>query len=317
MVIVERVTRQFGDTVAVDDISFSVAEGENFILLGTSGCGKTTTLRLINKLITPTSGSIQVNGADINQQSEIQLRRGIGYVLQNNSLFPHYTVAENIATVPRLLKWSKLNIENRVTELLNKLKLDANLYRNTYPHQLSGGQQQRVNIARALAADPPLLLMDEPFGALDTITRAGIRKEFKELDEFKKKTIIMVTHDVQEAFELGDRICLMDGGRIMQVGTPHELLSNPANDFVCKFLDNQRLQLTFQTTKLSELWCFFENETIQDLKNTLDPEDSIWAAMEELNEKDTAIKIIKDGTAKHVSWEGLMRSYYHYKQQRA
>ena len=226
MITARHLTKSFGPVKAVDNVSFEIKEGENLVLLGTSGCGKTTTLKMINRLIEPSAGRISVNGVDINDQSPEALRRGIGYVLQHNSLFPHYTVAENIAVVPQLLQWDKKRIKERTEALLIKLNLPPDKYLSVYPHQLSGGQQQRVNIARALAADPPVLLMDEPFGALDTITRTSISKEFSEIDEFMRKTIVMVTHDVQEAFLMGDRICLMREGRIVQIGKPLELLFN-------------------------------------------------------------------------------------------
>src|SRR5476649_1266002 len=255
MIKVEQLTKSFCGIKAVDGISFEVAEGENLILLGTSGCGKTTTLKMINRLIEPTSGDIFIDGKNIFEQSPEILRRGIGYVLQNNGLFPHYTVAENIAIVPQLLKWDKKRTENRVSELLKKLHLNTS-YLNVYPNELSGGQQQRVGLARALVADPPVLLMDEPFGALDNVTRSKIHAEFKALDELKSKTIIMVTHDVQEAFELGDRICLMDKGKIVQNGTPAELLFHPKNDFVRGFLKEQRLQLEFRALRLNDIWEF-------------------------------------------------------------
>jgi len=229
MIKVDGVSKHFGKVNAVDDITFEVQEQENMILLGTSGCGKTTTLKMINRLIEPTSGNIFINGKNIADEQAETLRRSIGYVLQNNGLFPHYTVAENIAIVPQLLNWDKKKTEKRVTELMEKLHLSAD-YRNVYPNELSGGQQQRVGLARALVSDPPVLLMDEPFGALDNVTRANIHEEFKALDELKRKTIIMVTHDVQEAFELGDRICLMDKGKIIQSGTlPICCLNRPMN----------------------------------------------------------------------------------------
>src|SRR6201997_4147619 len=248
MIKVEHLSKHFGAVKAVDDISFDVKEHENLILLGTSGCGKTTTLKMLNRLIEPTNGSIQINGLDILKQEPEELRRGIGYVLQNTGLFPHYTVAENIAIVPQLLKWDAKRIESRIAELIEKLHLSPDQLK-AYPNELSGGQQQRVGLARALIADPPILLMDEPFGALDNITRSKIQAEFKELEELKKKTIVMVTHDVQEAFTLGDRICLMDRGKIIQIGTPAELLFKPVNDFVRNFLDSQRLQLEFMAIK--------------------------------------------------------------------
>lgn len=234
MISVRSLTKHFGKVKAVDDISFEVAEQETLILLGTSGSGKTTTLKMLNRLIEPTSGSIFINQQNILEQKPEVLRLGIGYVLQNIGLFPHYTVEQNISIVPQLLKWDKKRTAHRIHELLEKLHLSPSQL-HTYPAELSGGQQQRVGLARALAANPPVLLMDEPFGALDNVTKAKIRKEFKELDELKKKTIIMVTHDVQEAFELGDQICLMDAGKIVQLGKPTELLFKPKNKFVKDF----------------------------------------------------------------------------------
>lgn len=252
MIKAERLVKKFGSSTAVNSISFDVEEGENLILLGTSGCGKTTTLRMVNRLTEPDSGTIFLNGTDIRSQQPETLRRGIGYVLQNHGLFPHYTVAENIAIVPRLLKWESNKTGKRADELFEKLNLDPAI-KDKYPAALSGGQQQRVGLARSLMVNPPVLLMDEPFGALDNLTRISIRKEFRVLDELVKKTIIMVTHDVQEAFEMGDRICLMDKGEIMQIGTPEDLLFRPANKFVANFLDEQRLQLELKSVLLEEI----------------------------------------------------------------
>lgn len=295
MIKVEELSKSFGKVKAVDGISFEVAEGENLILLGTSGCGKTTTLKMINRLIEPTGGDIFINGQNILEQSPETLRRGIGYVLQNNGLFPHYTVAENIAVVPQLLKWDKTQITKRTNELIEKLHLDKE-YLNAYPKELSGGQQQRVGLARALVADPPVLLMDEPFGALDNVTRAKIHAEFKALDELKRKTIIMVTHDVQEAFELGDRICLMDKGKIIQSGTPAELLFKPANAFVKDFLKEQRLQLEFRAIKAPQL----PEGGVRDR--------SLWAALEQFK---------YDGSKKEnqAEFEELMSAFYQYKKE--
>ena len=207
---------------------------------------------MLNRLIEPDSGAISINGKSIHQQPIEKLRRGIGYVLQNTSLFPHYTVAENIGVVPNLLGFLPGQIRKRTAELMEKLHLTPDLA-NAFPSQLSGGQQQRAGLARALAANPPVLLMDEPFGALDNVTRAKIHTEFLELDELKLKTIVMVTHDVREAFELGDRICLMHEGRIVQEGKPADLLFKPANDFVRTFFDNQRRQLELTTLTISDL----------------------------------------------------------------
>ena len=276
MIRAENLVKKFGSATAVNGISFEVKEGENLILLGTSGCGKTTTLRMINRLIEPDAGTVYINGADIRDGEPEILRRGIGYVLQSHGLFPHYTVAENIAIVPRLLKWNKGDIQKRSDELFSKLNLEP-LLADMYPAALSGGQQQRVGLARSLMVNPPVLLMDEPFGALDNVTRTAIRKEFRELDELVKKTIIMVTHDVQEAFEMGDRICLMDKGEIKQIGTPAELLFYPANDFVKKFFDEQRLQLELKSVYIAELFPDYppgESISVWDEMNRLLQQDS-------------------------------------------
>jgi len=243
MIAVKNITKTFGSHKAVDNVSFSVKEGENLVFLGTSGCGKTTLLKMINRLLDPDSGEITIDGRPIAGERPEELRKKIGYVFQNNGLFPHYTIAENIAIVPNLLHWEKERTAQRVTELMEKLHLSPAQYRSSYPAALSGGQQQRVGIARALAANPPILLMDEPFGALDPITRAAVKKDFKELDELRSKTIILVTHDVQEAFELADRIFLMDKGRFIQDGTPDQLLFEPKDDYVRTFFDEQRFPL--------------------------------------------------------------------------
>jgi len=297
MIKVEHLGKHFGRVKAVDDISFDVNEHENMVLLGTSGCGKTTTLKMLNRLIEPTHGKVFINNKNILEQQPEILRRGIGYVLQNNGLFPHYTVGENIAIVPQLLKWDKKQTEHRVSELLEKLHLDRS-YLSAYPNELSGGQQQRVGLARALVADPPVLLMDEPFGALDNVTKAKIHAEFKALDELKKKTIIMVTHDVQEAFELGDRICLMDAGKIVQQGTPTDLLFKAKNKFVREFLEEQRLQLEFRSVTLRDIE--------KEIKG-FQPDQSVWAVLEKLKADNDDPK----------EFEQLITSFYQYKKQQA
>lgn len=278
MISVENISKSFNGIPAVKNISFEVKENETLVLLGTSGCGKTTTLRIINRLTEPDSGNIIINGKNVLSQQPDELRRGIGYVLQNHGLFPHYTTSENISIVPKLLNWDKEKIINRTNELLKKLQLSESTS-SAFQNELSGGQQQRIGLARALAANPPILLMDEPFGALDPITKADIHKEFKELDELKKKTIVLVTHDVQEAFELGDRICLMDKGEIMQIGTPFELLFTPANNYVKSFFDKHRLQLEFKSIQLSKVLNFFPLVQSSD-KSTLASSQSLWEAMD-------------------------------------
>jgi osmoprotectant transport system ATP-binding protein len=227
------VTKQYPNASrpAVDHASLSVEEGEFIVLLGPSGCGKTTLLKMVNRLHETTSGQIFVEGTEIHDISATELRRRIGYVIQATGLFPHMTIAENIATVPRLLKWDAKKIEQRIDELLTLVGLPID-YRVRYPNQLSGGEQQRVGIARALAADPRILLMDEPFGAIDAITRARLQRELREIQQRLRKTILFVTHDVEEALLLADRILVMRDGKMVQLATPLEMVTHPANDFV-------------------------------------------------------------------------------------
>jgi osmoprotectant transport system ATP-binding protein len=251
---VTNLRKSFGPTAVVRDISFAVGAGETLVLLGPSGCGKTTLLKLLNRLIEPDGGTVEINGRDVRDQRPEALRRGMGYVIQQVGLLPHYTVAENIAVVPKLLGHVPQAIAERTAALLTRLHLPPERYAGQLPQQLSGGQQQRVGLARALAADPPIILMDEPFGALDPITRASIRREFRELEELKNKTVVLVTHDVAEAFELADRIMLLDAGQIQQLGTPRELLFRPANDFVRRFFAAERLALQLRTLTLGDIW---------------------------------------------------------------
>lgn len=278
MIVAENISKRFNGLPAVTDLSFTIREGETMVLLGTSGCGKTTTLRMINRLIEPSSGTILIGNLKSTDISAEVLRRSMGYVLQHHGLFPHYTVGENIAIVPKLLKWDKQRIADRVAELMHKFRLPAD-YVSALPSELSGGQSQRVGLARALAANPPILLMDEPFGALDTITRRAIRKSFIDLDEFKRKTIVLVTHDVEEAFELGDQICLMDQGKMVQCGTPQELLFYPTNDLVKHFFDQQRLQLEWKFIKLHQLWTFLPSSEFQD-EGMITYSSNLWDTME-------------------------------------
>ena len=254
MIEFRNVTKVYGDSdTAVSNISFQVGEGEVFGLIGTSGCGKTTTLKMINRLVEPTAGEIQLAGTDVTQRPPEQLRRRIGYVIQSIGLFPHYTVRENVEVVPTLLEWDKDRISRRSNELLELVGLDPGTYGERMPDALSGGQQQRVGLARALAGDPEVMLMDEPFGALDPLTREHIRTEFKSLLQKIRKTVVLVTHDVFEAFDLCDRICLMDDGRVRQTGTPKELLFEPADKFVQSFFDHHRMQLEMMSVTVGEI----------------------------------------------------------------
>ena len=226
---------------AVDQLSFEVPGGEICVFVGPSGCGKTTTMRMVNRLIEPTSGEIRIDGRPNTAIDPVELRRGIGYVIQQVGLFPHRTVADNIATVPGLLAWDRRRITQRVDELLALVGLEPELYRERYPAELSGGQQQRVGVARAMAADPPLMLMDEPFGAVDPIARDRLQNEFLQIQARVRKTIIFVTHDVDEAIKMGDRIAILDqGGRLAQFDTPERLLTTPASPFVASFVGADR-----------------------------------------------------------------------------
>lgn len=242
MVRFEHVTKIYeGENKAVDDLSLEISEGELVVFIGPSGCGKTTTLKMVNRLEDVTSGTIYVNGRDIDKVNPVKLRRDIGYVIQSIGLMPHMSVAENIATVPKLLGWPGKKIRSRVDELLEMAKLPPKKYRWRFPDQLSGGQRQRVGVLRALAADPPVILMDEPFGALDPISRNVLQEELLELQKKVQKTIIFVTHDMDEALKMADRIVLMRQGRIEQLGTPGELQNNPATEFVRNFIGEDRL----------------------------------------------------------------------------
>jgi len=239
MIELSNVSKLFGQTLAVDAISLAVQTGELCVLVGTSGCGKSTTLRMINRLIAHSAGSIRIDGRDIEQIDPQQLRRGIGYAIQNTGLFPHWTVARNIAVVPRLLGWPAGRIRQRVEELLQLLELAPAEFAGKYPHQLSGGQAQRVGVARALAGDPDILLMDEPFGALDPITRESLQNELLRIQSQVRKTIVFVTHDMDEALKLANRIVVMDKGRIVQQDSPQALLAKPVNAFVENLLGGQ------------------------------------------------------------------------------
>ena len=243
-----------GQSHAVRGLSFKVQEGETLILLGPSGCGKTTTLKMINRLIEMTSGSILVKGKDISQEDAVSLRRTMGYVIQNIGLFPHMTVNDNVGIVPRLLGWDKERRRKRIDELLELVGLSSSDFGHRYPAELSGGQQQRIGVARALASDPPVVLLDEPFGALDPITREQLQGEFKKLKKRLKKTMVFVTHDIFEAVTLGDRICLMKDGELAQIGTPKEIVTQPANRFVEDFLGQHRYQLRLTLSSLKELF---------------------------------------------------------------
>ncbi|MCZ7458790.1 ABC transporter ATP-binding protein [Streptomyces sp. WMMC940] len=253
MIRFEHVTKRYPDgTTAVDDLSFEVAAGELVTLVGPSGCGKTTTMKMVNRLIEPTEGRIFMDGEDISIVDPVQLRRRIGYVIQQVGLFPHKTVLENTATVPRLLGWKRARGRERAAELLDLVGLDPRVYGDRYPEQLSGGQRQRVGVARALAADPPVLLMDEPFGAVDPVVRERLQSEFLKLQARVRKTVLFVTHDIEEAVRLGDRIAVYGQGRIEQFGAPAAVLGAPATPYVADFVGTDRGLKRLSVTPVEE-----------------------------------------------------------------
>ncbi|WP_313590598.1 osmoprotectant ABC transporter ATP-binding protein OsmV [Pantoea septica] len=245
MIKLENLTKTFTQKngtsmTAVDNVSLHVPQGEMCVLLGPSGCGKTTSLKMINRLIPSTSGKIYINGEDTSTQDTVTLRRNIGYVIQQIGLFPNMTIEENITVVPRMLGWDKKRCRERATELMSMVALDPAKFLHRYPREMSGGQQQRIGVIRALAADPPVLLMDEPFGAVDPINREAIQNEFLDMQRQLKKTVMLVSHDIDEALKLGDRIAVFGQGKIVQCASPDELLASPKNDFVGSFVGQDR-----------------------------------------------------------------------------
>ena len=253
MVIFENASKSFGNNVVIENLSLSISRGQFAVLIGPSGCGKTTSLRMINRLIEPTEGSIFVDGQDVSKINPVELRRRIGYVIQQVGLFPNMTIEQNIEVVPKLLKWSKEKRRARVSELLEMVGMEPSQYRGRYPSELSGGQQQRVGVLRALAVAPPLLLMDEPFGALDPITRETLQDELKKLQVDLGITIVFVTHDIDEAVKLADTIILMKDGKVIQAAPPEELLANPAGDFVREFIGKKRLKQNYDVDLVREI----------------------------------------------------------------
>ncbi len=252
MITFSSVSKYFEKTAAVNNLSVDFEHGSISVIIGPSGCGKTTTMKMINRLIDPDNGEIKLDGKSIFDYNLVELRRSIGYVIQETGLFPHYTVYDNIAVVPRLLRWDNTRIQNRVYELLDLVTLNET-YSNKYPSQLSGGERQRVGLARALAADPDILLMDEPFGAIDPINRLTLQDVLLEIQEEIKKTIIFVTHDINEAIKLGDKIAIMDRGNLVQYDTPDIILTDPADEFVEELLGHDRNVKALSLIKTREL----------------------------------------------------------------
>jgi len=286
MIRLESLTKRWGDgQVAVDSLDLEVTDGEICMLVGPSGCGKTTTLKMINRLIEPTSGRIFLGGDDVTGSDPVELRRRIGYVIQQVGLFPHLNVAANVATVPRLLGWDKGRIRARVDELLGLVGLDPARYRDRYPHQLSGGQRQRVGVARALGVDPPVLLMDEPFGAVDPIARGRLQQEFLRLQAAVAKTVVFVTHDLEEAVRVGDRIAVLrEGGVLEQYASPAEVLGRPATEFVADFVGEDRglmrLGVTpVEVSALDQPVTVTPGTPLDDARRAMEGASAEWAAV--------------------------------------
>lgn len=299
MIKFENVTKRYGDKLAVDDVSFNIEEGETFVLIGPSGCGKTTTLKMINRLISLSNGYIYFKNNPISEYPIYEMRWDIGYVLQQIALFPHMTIKENIAQVPQMKKWSAKDIDARIDELMDMVGLEPKQFKDRLPAELSGGQQQRVGVVRALAADPPVILMDEPFSALDPISREKLQDDLVDLQKKIKKTIVFVTHDIQEALKLGDRICLLREGRVEQIGTPDEFMSRPDNDFVREFigdLNNYRIQQVALEEVVKEISPLEDDENL-DVPE-LSGNASLHDAFTHLAESDSVIVVTAQGKKK-------------------
>jgi osmoprotectant transport system ATP-binding protein len=279
MIRFEQVSKKYPNgTFAVKSLDLQIKKGEFFVLIGPSGSGKTTTLKMINRLIDLSEGWVWINEKKISDYDINELRWNIGYVLQQIALFPQMTIAENIAVVPELKNWSKDKVAARVNDLLKMVGLDPNEYRNRKPSELSGGQQQRIGVIRALAADPEIILMDEPFSALDPFSREKLQDDLLEIQQKLKKTIVFVTHDMQEAMKLGDRICLMKEGKIVQVGTPHEFLTNPTNDFAREFVGSRKLSI-----HLNELITQFPEGLLPTVTKTISSTTPLDEVLEQLS----------------------------------
>ena len=288
MIEVSGLTKKYNGKKVVDEVSFRVSEGGTLILLGTSGSGKSTTLKMLNRLIEPDSGSISINDQNILLNKPEEIRKKIGYVIQNIGLFPHYTVAENIATVPKLLGWGDAEIKKKTDELLNMTGLDTQL-KGRYPHEL--------------AAAPPVVLLDEPFGALDPLTRTQIQREFMSIEALRNKTMVLVTHDVSEAVTLGGHICLLDQGKVQQLGTPQELIFRPHNDFVKRFFDGHRFTLELQVLRLKDILKQMDSQGLRE-------EMTVLEVLEILESNDESLKIIKNDVLDAVPPQDILKHVF-------
>ncbi len=295
MIRLERVIKIYTDgTEAVREVSLEVGKGELCVLLGPSGCGKTTTMKMINRLISATSGKIYIDGMDNTSIDENELRRNIGYAIQDLGLFPHMTVGDNIGTVPALKGWPKAKRRKRAKELLELLRMDPDGFIDKYPRELSGGQRQRVGVARALGGDPPILLMDEPFGAIDPITRVGLQNEFLKIQQELHKTVIFVTHDIYEAIKMGDRIALMKGGRLVQYAPPADLLYRPKDEFVAGFVGADR--------GLKGLQLIRTKEVMWRSPPTAKPEEEVKAGRERMERQGIDWLAVIDDEGRFTGW---------------
>ena len=276
MIRLQNVSKKYGEQLAVDNLNLHVKEGEICVLLGKSGCGKSTTLRMINRLIEPTAGEIFVAGKKVEEYNLEKFRWNVGYAVQSVGLFPHMTVENNIAAVPQMLKWDKKKIRSRVEEMLDLVGLDVDRYIHKYPSELSGGEAQRIGVARALAADPEIVLMDEPFGAVDPINRARLQAEFEKIQKKLHKTVVFVTHDIEEAIRLGDRIAIMEKGVLKAYDEPQKIITNSQNDFVEEFLGKD---YTLKLLSRFEAAGFVKNTESKDYKYTISAADSLQTAL--------------------------------------
>ncbi|TGG93325.1 ABC transporter ATP-binding protein [Natronospirillum operosum] len=288
MIRLENLTKIFetqkGSVIAADHITMEVPSGEICILLGPSGCGKTTTLKMINRIVPPTSGKVFIEGEDTSGMQTEDLRRNIGYVIQQIGLFPNMTIEENITAVPRLLGWDAKRYRERARELMDVIAMDPNIYLNRYPSELSGGQQQRIGVARALAADPPVMLMDEPFGAIDPINRAVIQDEFLKMQQALKKTILFVSHDIDEAIKMGDRIAIFRAGRLVQLSEPDDLLAAPKDEFVESFLGDDRALKRLNLVRVGDV--------VSSDIGTVNPGDTLATALKRMDEYGYQLSIL-------------------------
>ncbi|OXS75159.1 ABC transporter ATP-binding protein [Domibacillus enclensis] len=305
MIEFNEVSKKYPDGFeALKKINLKVEAGELFVLIGPSGCGKTTTMKMINRLIDPSSGTITIDGKNISKINPVQLRRDIGYVIQQIGLMPHMTIKENVGLVPKLKKWEETKYSEKVTELMHLVGLDPAVFGDRYPSELSGGQQQRIGVIRAMAAEPNIILMDEPFSALDPISREQLQDELVRLQSEIKKTIVFVTHDMDEALKIADRICIMQGGEVVQLDTPERILRHPANDFVRQFIGEDRMQQ--DTMSLPAL------ELLMTSPVTASPERGIAAALKLMRQKRVDSLIIVDNQRQYHGVVGIwdLQKYY-------